>query len=72
VLSMNIKTLHDHLTLRMFLQTLQQQYSDALSAGDLALMTEVSGALSIAYTSLGNHALAKKWADAFWDAWQVR
>jgi hypothetical protein len=69
---MNLQTLHDQLSIRLFLQTLQQQYAEALARNDLAAMTEASGALSIAYSSLENHALAKRWADAFWDAWYTR
>jgi hypothetical protein len=69
---MNIKSLHDHLSLRMFLQTLQEQYAEGFANGNLEAMSEASGALSIAYSSLGNHALARKWADAFWEAWNLK
>ncbi len=69
---MNLKSLHDQLSIRLFLQTLQDQYAEAFTSNDLEAMTESSGALSIAYSSLGNHALARKWADAFWEAWHLK
>lgn len=69
---MDLSTLHDHLSLRIFLQTLQDQYAEGLTNDNLLSMTEACGALSIAYSSLGNPDLAKKWADAFWEAWQAK
>ena len=69
---MNLQTLHDQLSVQLFLQTLQEQYSNALENNDQTAMSEASGALCIAYSSLNNHALAKRWADAFWDAWAIK
>lgn len=64
---MNIMPLYRQLSLVLFMRVLQERYMAALFDENTQQMSEISGTLSLAFASLGNQALAKKWADEFWE-----
>ena len=43
----------------------QQDYAKAFERDDLAGLLRCSGGLSVAYSTLGCHALAEKWMDEY-------
>ncbi len=61
-----MRQLINHLKFRLFLMMTQERYVQALAAADAEGMLAASGTLCLAYSSLGNAAYAKKWADEFW------
>jgi len=51
--------------LQQLINTLEVQYGHALNEDGNQAMIEACGGLCIAYSALGNGALAKKWAEQY-------
>lgn len=64
-----LHSLINHLEFRLFLRMMQERYVQALAAEDTDNMLAASGSLGLAYSSMGNDAYARKWADEFWRCW---